>query len=111
MNWKKSSKRSTKCGSFPPSARKRLAAHTKPLANTVSRPDPVSAEVWKTVRKLYAAGILVYFGASGVLAIPITDFSDWASFMGRQAAYAFAWPAAAVAQVRSWHRSGFRGWL
>ena len=40
------------------------------------------------VRKLYAVGILVYFAAGGILAISISDFSDWASFMGRHAVYA-----------------------
>ena len=71
----------------------------------------MSAEIWKTVRKLYAAGILVYFAASSVLAISITDFSDWAAFTGRHAAYAFVWPAAAVAQIHLWCRSGLGGAL
>ena len=54
------------------------------------------------VRKLYAVGILVYFAAGGILAISISDFTDWASFMGRHAVYAVAWPAAAVAEINSW---------
>jgi hypothetical protein len=69
------------------------------------------AEVWKAVRRLYAAGILVYFAAASILAISIADFSDWASFMGRHAIYAFAWPLAAAAQINSWRRSGLQGWL
>jgi hypothetical protein len=67
-------------------------------------------EVWKAVRRLYAAGILVYFAAAGVLAISIADFSDWASFMCHTV-YAFAWPVAAAAQINSWRRSGQRAWL
>jgi hypothetical protein len=63
------------------------------------------------VRKLYAAGILVYFAAASILAISIADFSDWASFMGRHAIYAFGWPAAVAAQINSWRQSGQRGWL
>ena len=58
------------------------------------------AEIWKAVRKLYAV-ILVYFAAGGILAVSISDFSDWASFMGRHAVYAVAWPATAVAESNS----------
>jgi hypothetical protein len=60
------------------------------------------AELWKSVQKLYAVGILVYFAGAGILALSISDFSQWASFMGRHAVYAFAWPIAAAAQIKSW---------
>ena len=63
-------------------------------------------EPWNTLRKLYAAGILVYFAAAGALAMSITDFSEWVSFMGRHAAYAFAWPVAAAVQISSWQGAG-----
>src|SRR5438105_2389508 len=53
------------------------------------------AEIWEAVQKLYAVGILVYFAAAGIVGVSISDFSDWASFMGRHAVYAFAWPVAA----------------
>jgi len=66
------------------------------------------AEFWKAVRKLYAVGILVYFAAGGILAISISDFADWASFMGRHAVYAVAWPAAAVAEINSWREQSGR---
>ena len=42
-------------------------------------------EILKAVQKLYAVGILVYFAAAGIGGISISDFSDWASFMGRHA--------------------------
>src|SRR5438477_8094353 len=60
------------------------------------------AEIWKAVQKLYAVGILVYFAAAGIVGVSISDFSDWASFMGRHAVYAFAWPVAAGAEIDSW---------
>src|SRR2546423_15421096 len=60
------------------------------------------AEIWKGVQKLYAVGILVYFAAAGIGGVSISDFSDWASFMGRHAVYAFAWPVAAGGPDGSW---------
>jgi hypothetical protein len=54
----------------------------------------VLAEFWKTVGKLYAVVILVYFAAAGIRALSIDDFSDWASYMGSHAIYAVAWPIA-----------------
>jgi hypothetical protein len=65
-------------------------------------------EIWKAVRHLYAAGILVYFGTAGILAVSMPDFSEWVSFMGRHAAYAVAWPAAAVAEINSWREPSRR---
>jgi hypothetical protein len=62
-------------------------------------------ELWNTFRKIYAAGIVVYFAAAGALAVSITDFSEWVSFMGRHAVYAFAWPVAAAVQINSWRGS------
>ena len=59
------------------------------------------AKIWKAVQKLYAVGILVYFAAAGIGGVSISDFSDWASFMGRHAVYAFAWPVAAGAEIDS----------
>jgi len=41
------------------------------------------AEIWKAVQKLYAVGILAYFAAAGIGGVSISDFSAWASFMGR----------------------------
>jgi hypothetical protein len=63
-------------------------------------------ELWNAFQKLYATGILVYFAAAGVLALSITDFPDWLSFMGRHAVYSFAWPVAAAVQINSWRGSG-----
>src|SRR5437868_15477075 len=65
-------------------------------------PGTMRAEIWKAVQKLYAVGILVYFAAAGIGGVSIFDFSDWASFMGRHAGYAFAWPVAAGAEVGFW---------
>ena len=70
------------------------------------------ADFWNMIRKLYAVGILVYFGAAGVLALSISDFSGWMSFMGRHALYALACPLGAAAQINSWRRqSGTHQWL
>src|SRR5437588_11595796 len=69
-------------------------------------PGTMRAEIWKTVQKLYAAGILVYFAAAGIGGVSISDFSDWASFMGRHAVYAFAWPVVAGAEIDSWRGPG-----
>ena len=70
------------------------------------------AEIWKAVQKLYAVGILVYFAAAGILGVSISDFSDWASYMGRHAVYAFAWPITAGAEINSWRGpSGLPRWL
>ena len=66
----------------------------------------VHVDFWNTIRKLYAVGILVYFGAAGVLALSMSDFSGWMSFMGRHALYALAWPVAAAAQINSWRGEG-----
>src|SRR5256885_9934191 len=60
------------------------------------------AEILKAVQKLYAVGILVYFAAAGIGGVSISDFSDWASFMGRHAVYAFAWPVAAGGAIVLW---------
>src|SRR6266576_910072 len=69
------------------------------------------AEIWKAVQKLYAVGILVYFAAAGIGGVSISDFSDWASYMGRHAVYAFAWPVAAGAEIDSWRGpSGLPRW-
>ena len=68
--------------------------------------DGVRADFWNTIRKLYAAGILIYFGAAGVLALSISDFSGWMSFMGRHALYALAWPVAAAAEINLWRGQG-----
>lgn len=86
------------------SARQSLAPAT-PLIRVGSR---MRAEIWKAVRNLYAAGILVYFGAAGILAVSMPDFSEWVSFMGRHAVYAVAWPAAAVAEINSWREPSGR---
>ena len=51
----------------------------------------VHADFWTMIRKVYAVGILVYFTASGVLGLSISDFSGWLSFTGRHALYALAW--------------------
>src|SRR5436305_7848535 len=64
-------------------------------------PGMMRAEISKAVQKLYAVGILVYFAAAGIGGVSISDFSDWASFMGRHAVYAFAWPVAAGAEINS----------
>jgi len=60
------------------------------------------AKLWEAVQKLYAVGILVYFAWAGIFALSITDFSQWVSFMGHHAVYAFAWPITAAAQINSW---------
>jgi hypothetical protein len=60
------------------------------------------AEFWRSVQKLYVVGILVYFAWAGILAFSITDFSQWASFMGRHAVYAVAWSIATAVQIKSW---------
>ena len=70
------------------------------------------ADFWSTIRKMYAVGILVYFAATCVLALPISDFSDWMSFMGRHAMYALAWPVAAASQINAWRgQGGLQHWL
>ena len=70
------------------------------------------AEIWKAVQKLYAVGILVYFAAAGILGVSISDFTDWASFMGRHDVCAFAWRITAGAEINSWRGpSGLPRWL
>jgi len=70
------------------------------------------AEIWKAVQKLYAVGILAYFAAAGIGGVSISDFSAWASFMGRHAFYAFAWPVVVGAEIDSWRGpSALRRWL
>ena len=64
------------------------------------------AKFWKTVRKLYTLGILVYFAVAGIRAVSIPDFSDWVSYMGFHAIYAFAWPIALPIDIISWRPSG-----
>ena len=63
------------------------------------------ADLWRAIQKLYVVGILVYFAMAGILAMWIDDFSEWNSYMGRHAVYAFAWPVAAAVQINS---SGWR---
>jgi len=66
----------------------------------------VHADFWTMIRKVYAAGILIYFATAGVLALSISDFSGWLSFMGRHALYALAWPTATVAEINAWRGQG-----
>ena len=72
------------------------------LSPAVPARGTMRAKLWEAVQKLYAVGILVYFAWAGILALSITDFSQWASFMGHHAVYAFAWPIATAAQIKSW---------
>ena len=61
-------------------------------------------EFWKTGRTLYKLGILVYFAAAGIRAVPLPSISDWLSFMGRHTVYAFAWPIIAPIEINSLRR-------
>ena len=92
---------------------RRGAIRLKPLHSPhKGSPGTMRAEIWKAVQKLYAVGILVHFAAAGIVGVSISDFSDWASFMGRHAVYAFAWPVAAGAEIDSWRGpSGLPRWL
>ncbi len=81
------------------------------------------AEISKAVQKLYARWGFWSTSQRPALSesrypifliglVSISDFSDWASFMGRHAVYAFAWPVAAGAEIDSWRGpSGLPRWL
>jgi len=61
----------------------------------------IFAELRKAVGKVYRLGILAYFAAAGIQAIPIPYFSDWVSYMSHHAAYALAWPIVVPIEINS----------
>lgn len=73
-----------------------------------------SVRAWfrTAVGKIYALGILAYFGAAGIQAISIPYLSEWLPYMGRHAAYALAWPIVVPIEIRSGRGpSSPRQWL